>query len=76
LLKCGKLEESMKTKKQILKELKTIDITGLNVSVLGVERAIYLAVSNKLNTPYHTTSNCVLKRVAKFLFENKKYIIL
>ena len=66
----------MKTTKQILKELKTIDITGLNVSVLGVERAIYVAVSNKLNIPYLTTSNCVLKRVAKILFENKKYIIL
>ena len=66
----------MKTTKQILKELKTINITELNVSVLGVERAIYLAVSNKLNTPYLTTRNCVLKRVAEYLFENKKYIIL
>jgi len=66
----------MKTTKQALKELGTINVEQFHVNNCGVEKAILIAVSNKLNKNYRTASRTVCERVAKEIFINEKYFIL
>ena len=65
----------MKTTKQSLKELKTINIKQLDIEICGIEKAIFIAVTNTLNKDYTTASKIVCERVAKEIFINKKYVI-
>ena len=66
----------MKTTKQALKQLGTINVEQSHVKNCGVEKAILIAVVNKLNKDYRTASRVVCERVAKELFNNDKYLIL
>ena len=66
----------MKTTKQALKQLGTIDVEQSHVMICGTETAILIAVINKLNKDYRTASRVVCERVAKELFTNDKYLIL
>lgn len=65
----------MKTTKQALKELGTINVEQFHVKNCGIEKAILIAVSNKLNKNYRTASRTICERVAKEIFINEKYII-
>ena len=53
----------MKTTKQALKQLGTIDVEQSHVKNCGVEKAIFIAVWNELNKDYRTTSKVVCERV-------------
>ena len=67
----------MKTTKQALKELCTINVERFHVNNCGVEKAILIAVANKLNKNFRiTASRTVCERVAKEIFINEKYFIL
>ena len=66
----------MKATKQALKELGTINVEQFHVNNCGIEKAILIAVSNKLNKDFTSTSRIVLDRVAKEIFTNNKYITL
>ena len=76
MLKRGKLEEDMKTTKKALKELGTINVEQFHVKNCGIEKAIQIAVANKLNKDFISTSRIVIDRVAKEIFTNNKYITL
>ena len=65
----------MKTTKQALKELGTINVEQFHVKNCGIEKAILITVVNKLNKNYATASMTVCKRVAEEIFINEKYII-
>ncbi len=65
----------MKTTKQALKELGTINIEHFHVKNCGIEKAILIAISNKLNKDFISASRIVIDRVAKKIFTNNKYII-
>lgn len=67
----------MKTTKQALKELGTINVEQFHVKNCGVEKAILIAVDKKLNKNFRiTASRTVCQRVAKEIFTNNKYITL